>query len=102
MAIDLSPAEQWVVHHVMLDSIGLARPQPTPEEPPEWVIEILQKVEGEDHEFTPLELDHIQHECSAYARDTQTPDSDRELATAIAERIDEVLGDENIETTAST
>ena len=100
--IDLHRAEQWVIHHVMLDSIGIARARASPVEPPECVLEILRKLEAENQAFTPLELDHIRHACGAYGHANDTPDIDRQLASGIVDQITEMLDDEDLHAPTST
>ena len=91
VSLDLSRPEQWIVHHVMLDSIGLGPGDDDLTDPPACVLAVIGKLESDDHEFTPLELDHIGYACGAYARREGTPEVDRELAATIVARVDEAL-----------
>lgn len=99
--IELSRAEQWVVHHLMLDSIGLAAADSTPEEPPKYVIRILQNLETGANEFTPLELDHIRYACSSYTRGNDIPEAERKVAASVIRQIDAALGDDGLHTTTT-
>lgn len=94
VSIELSRAEQWVVHHVLLDSVGLARTGA--EDPPECVLDILEKLESGDHAFTPFELDHIRYACDVYIHAPATPERDRGIATAVVDRVDDALGEGDV------
>lgn len=88
--VELSRAEQWVVHHVLLSSVGLADGEPEPEEIDNDVIErnveVLEKVEAGRFQFTPSELALIKEACGDHARSTHAT-ADRNLASAVADRI---------------
>lgn len=88
--VELSRAEQWVVHHVLLESVGLADGEPDTEEIDDDVIErnvdVLEKVEDGRFEFTPAELSLLKQACGDHAQRTQAT-ADRNLASAVADRI---------------
>ena len=94
--VDLSRAEQWVVHHVLLDSIGLADGEVAdgdqPSDHAESSLAAIEKLEAGSFEFTPSELAFIRRACGDHARSTEAT-ADRNLASSVAERIETVLGD---------
>lgn len=92
--IELSRAEQWVAHHVLLDAIGLADGSEVPAETDDPAIDVargaLEKLERGTFEFTAGELDALQRACREHARTTEAG-ADRNLATAISDRIGETV-----------
>lgn len=95
-SVELSRAEQWVVHHVVLDSLGLADGQPgdsvVPDEDTTQRLGVIEKVESGSFAFTTAELAFIRQACGSHARRTDAT-ADRNLATAVANRVDGVLRD---------
>lgn len=91
MVVELSRAEQWVVHHVLLESLGLAdgeRCRPTEaDDLPQPSLAILEKLEDGTFAFTSEELGFLQRACSDHARSTGAT-ADRNLASSVADRID--------------
>lgn len=90
--VELSRAEQWVVHHVLLESIGLADGESRSAEAadlPQPSLAILEKLEAGSFEFTSEELTFLKRACSDHARSTRAT-ADRNLASSVAERIDAV------------
>lgn len=92
VAIVLSRAEQWVLHHVLLESLGLAdgatRAGGDGDSTP--AVDVIQKVEAGAFEFTPAELQFIRQVCGDHAERTQVT-ADRNLASAVADRIETTL-----------
>lgn len=91
--IDLSRAEQWVAHHVLLDSLGLAdgdSPDETDRQATDAARDALGKLETGRFEFTAAELDVLARACRQHARTTGAA-ADRNLATAISDRIGETV-----------
>ena len=93
--VELSRAEQWVVHHVLLESLGLAdgercRQGDAEEEPAEPSLGILQKLEEGTFAFTGEELSFLRRACSDHARTTRAT-ADRNLASSVADRIDSAI-----------
>lgn len=90
VAIDLSRAEQWVSHHVLLDEIGLADGDQTPTDETDpstqVILGVLEKLESGTFEFTAEELTTLQSACREHARTTDAT-ADRNLATAVSDRI---------------
>lgn len=89
--VELSRAEQWVVHHVLLQSIGLAEGERADAAPDDETlsrnIAVLEKVEAGDFAFTPKELALLKRACGEHAEHTGAA-ADRNLASAVAKRID--------------
>ena len=94
--VELSRAEQWVVHHVLLDALGLAGgDQGAPVAPnvdEDRSLAAIRKLEAGSTRFSVRELSLIREACGEHAAVTEAA-ADRNLATAVAERIDEVLGE---------
>ena len=88
--LDLSRAEQWLVHHVMLDHLGFGPSDDDGSNPYVCTLAIVEKIERDRLEFTRLELDQIRSACRAYAEADSTPDQDVETADGLAVRIDEM------------
>jgi len=92
--VELSRAEQWVVHHLLLESLGLADGercrQGDAEEPAEPSLVILQKLEEGTFAFTGEELSFLRRACSDHARTTRAT-ADRNLASSVADRIDSAI-----------
>lgn len=86
-AIELSRAEQWVLHHVLLDAIGLAdgRRRARSDLEAEPYLDAIEKLEAGRFEFTVAELERIRRACDAHARTTELA-ADRNLAAAVANR----------------
>lgn len=97
--VQLSSAEQWVVHHVILDSLGLADGKQTGAievaDPPKLSLSILDKLENGSFEFTPEELRLLQRTCHNHANLTQAT-ADKNLASSVADRIDAVMANRAI------
>lgn len=89
--VELSRAEQWVVHHVLLDVLGLADGDPhdpaDPADETQQSLEVIEKLESGSFEFTPAELSFIRRACGDHARTTRAT-ADRNLASAVANRVD--------------
>lgn len=94
--VELSRAEQWVVHHVLLDAIGLAAGdvdeaiEDADDAGPS--LGAIEKLESGSFQFTADELAFIRRACGAHASATEAV-ADRNLASSVAERIDLVLDD---------
>lgn len=92
--VELSRAEQWVVHHVLLDSIGLADGEPgrpsDGTDRPQRTLDVLEKLESGSFEFTADELSLLKRACGDHARTTRAT-ADRNLASSVADRIDSAL-----------
>lgn len=94
--VELSRAEQWVVHHVLLESLGLADGETSqaiePDDPPQPSLVMLEKLEAGSFEFTGDELRFLRQACADHADSTQAT-ADRNLASSVADRIDAVEAD---------
>lgn len=94
-SVELSRAEQWVVHHVLLDALGLADGDPdgtVDDHESQRSLAVIEKLESGSFEFTPAELTLLRRACGAHARNTEAT-ADRNLATAVANRVDVILRD---------
>lgn len=95
-SVELSRAEQWVVHHVLLDTLGLANGERDGSidsvDETRKSLEVIDKLENGSFEFTSAELTFLRRVCGAHARDTGAT-ADRNLATAVADRVDSILKD---------
>lgn len=86
--LDLSPTEQWVVHHVMLDHLGFG-PSDTEESTPfVCTLAIVEKIERDQLHFTRLELDQIRSACRTIAESDTAPPQDTDIARDLVNRID--------------
>lgn len=103
VVVDLSRAEQWVLHHVLLDALDLADGEPNDladrgERPrgaadaTEPSLTVIEKVESGSFAFTPAELAFIHRACGTHAQTTEAA-ADRNLASAVARRVEAVIGD---------
>lgn len=94
--VELSRAEQWVVHHVLLDGLGLADGEvdetvDSGEEVQQY-LDVIEKLESGSFEFTPAELTFLRRACGTHARQTRAT-ADRNLASAVADRVEVLLAD---------
>lgn len=92
VVVDLSRAEQWVLHHALLDTVGPAdeSADTDPEDEPRPALDVVEKLEAGTFEFTREELDLVRRTCRAHARATDAT-ADRNLASAVDERIGAAL-----------
>lgn len=83
-----SPAEQWLIHAVMLDRLGYGTTTQL-KQPDPYVCElaIVDKLESDDPRFTDLELDRIKQVCLGHADRESTAATDRALAVDVIERV---------------
>lgn len=92
--VELSRAEQWVVHHVLLESIGLADGetdrQSEATDQPQRTLDVLEKLESGSFEFTADELSFLRRACGDHARTTRAT-ADRNLASSVADRIESAI-----------
>jgi len=93
VALDLSLGEAWLVHHALLDLVGLGSPDGDPvDEVPRGVVSVLVKLEDGSRDFTPMELRHIRAACGRYTnRADGVATADRIHAAAVVHRIDDVF-----------
>lgn len=93
VSIDFTLEEQWVVHHVVLDTIGLARKDPAPksEDPPWRVIRILEALEDGHYSFTLFELDFLRDACRVYANGLDEASADAAIAETVIGRISRAI-----------
>lgn len=86
--VELSRAEQWVLHHVLLDAIGLADGQGGGQvgATEQTYFDAIRRLEEGTTEFTLCQPERIRRACAAHARTTNLA-ADRNLAAAVADRI---------------
>ncbi|WP_248518256.1 DUF7853 family protein [Salinarchaeum laminariae] len=97
--LNLSRAEQWVLHHVMVEHVD--RAYETNDSPPWWAVSIAGKLEtggdagpspGTGVQFgdrvTTFEAWRIRQALVTYADRTDVPEGDADLAWRIVERLD--------------
>lgn len=96
--IELDLAEQWVVHHVMLQQIEAH--QENGESPPWWAIDVLETLESDaahaedalnDRSFTCYEAWRVRRALSEYAESPDTPQKDVALAIDVIRRVEETF-----------
>ncbi|GAA0673238.1 hypothetical protein ACFQDG_10145 [Natronoarchaeum mannanilyticum] len=94
----MSRAEQWVVHHVMLQQVEAHREDG--ESPPWWAINAIEKLEdrpveestaGTDRPFTCYEAWRLRRALSEYAEQPETPEDDVAAAVGLVRRLDETF-----------
>lgn len=97
--LDLSRAEQWVLHHVMVEHVD--RAYEDDESPPWWAVSVAGKLETvgaagptpgtgvtlEDR-LTTFEAWRVRQVLVEYAERTDVPDADAELAREIVASLD--------------
>jgi hypothetical protein len=97
--LDLSRAEQWVLHHVMVEHVD--RAYDANDAPPWWAVSIAGKLEtGGDagpspesgvqfgDRVTTFEAWRIRRALLEYADRADVPEGDADLAWSIVERLD--------------
>ena len=98
--LDLTRAEQWVVHHVMLNEIE--RRRENDEAPPWWAIDVIEKLEDRpvpdgtgapsgERSFTCYEAWRLRRALAAYADRSETPDRDVTLAVDVIHQLEETF-----------
>ncbi|NHN41449.1 hypothetical protein G9C85_07330 [Halorubellus sp. JP-L1] len=82
--LELSRAEAWVVHHVvlahLLDEDADAQPW--------WALEVAEKLEAGENRFTAFEAWRLRCALVEYADRDATPEADVALSVAVVDRID--------------
>lgn len=86
--MDLSRDEKWVLHAMMLDRLGFGPTRSQPSDPCVCLLAIIQKLERDRTEFSPIEIDRIRDTCRRYSRRESIPVMDQKVAVNIADRID--------------
>jgi len=85
--LDLSRAEEWVVHHVALSA--LTDDSESPHVPqPWWALETAKKLEAGVRSFTQFEGWRLRAELLAYAAHPSTPDDDAAHARTVGDRLE--------------
>lgn len=83
-AIEPSRAEQWVLHHVVLDRLELAD---FDDPPPIEGYRTFEKLEAGTYTFTWRERCWLCAELGRYVEARHTPERDRSLARAVLDRL---------------
>ncbi|MCL9812470.1 hypothetical protein [Natranaeroarchaeum aerophilus] len=93
--IDMSRAEQWVVHHVVIAEIEAS--YEARESPPWWVLSVLEKLEDRPVRerdadggptFSCYEAWRVRRALCEYAESPETPTADVTAAVGVARRLD--------------
>lgn len=77
--LELSPAEQWVLHHLMLDRVDRAREQY--DSPPWWAVDVVEKLERGELSFSTFEAWRLRQDLRRYIE--EAPDRDADEAESI-------------------
>lgn len=98
-ALNLERAEQWVLHHVMVEHVDQAYDEST--SPPWWAVSVVGKLETGgaagptpgtgvtlDDRLTTFEAWRIRHALEEYVDDADVPEADADLARGIVEALD--------------
>lgn len=83
-ALDLTRAERWVVHAVMLRELEAAAE--ADRTPPWWAHAVLEQVEDDELSLTCFEAWRVTRALEAYLDDA--PDRDVESARSVIDRLD--------------
>lgn len=84
-AVELTRPQRWVVHHVLTKRADDAIDDR--ESPPRWLLEAVDTVESGGDTFTRRQARKLHDAVTAYADADETPERDRDHATAIARRL---------------
>ncbi|WP_256298816.1 DUF7853 family protein [Haloarchaeobius salinus] len=88
--LDLSRAEEWVVHHVALSA--LTDESDSPHAPqPWWALETAKKLEAGVRSFTQFEGWRLRAELLAYAANPATPVEDAARARTVGDRLERMF-----------
>lgn len=77
--LELSPAEQWVLHHLMLDRLESAREQY--DSTPWWAVDVVEKLERGELSFSTFEAWRLRRDLRRYLE--EAPDRDAEEAESL-------------------
>jgi len=87
--LGLSREEQWVLHHVMLDSIEMESRAPESTDPPSLAVyQVFEKLDTGTRRFTEHEHRCIRDELRRYADAEDTPDRDKPVAENILDQLE--------------
>jgi hypothetical protein len=84
--VELSLAEEWVIHSVMLDQLT---GDDAEDDQPWWALGIASKLESGVKLLSPFEAWRLRRDLEEYAAAEDTPSEDATLARDVVERIDE-------------
>lgn len=77
--VDLDPAQQWVLHHLMADRVDQAWERH--DSPPWWAVDVVEKLERGDLSFSTFEAWRLRRDLLEYIE--EAPDRDTEDAESI-------------------
>lgn len=83
--IALGREERWVVHHVLTDRLDDRIDDG--ERPPEWLLDLVSRIEAGEETLTGRQLRYLQDALRAYADSDGTPSRDVEPAATVAARL---------------
>jgi hypothetical protein len=72
--VDLDPAQEWVLHHVMLDRLDEAREQY--ETTPWWAVAVVEKIERGDLSISTFEAWRLRRDLERYLDEAPERDAD--------------------------
>lgn len=79
--VDLSPTEQWVLHHLMVDRLDEAREEYST--PPWWAVEVVEKLERGELSFSTFEAWRLCRTLERYLEDGDRPERDADDAASL-------------------
>lgn len=86
--LELSRAQRWVLHHVLLDRIELEAAAPAATEPLSPATRrAFKKLDDGCTRFTRRERRRLRDEVCRYAAATATPERDRPVAERVGEKL---------------
>lgn len=88
--LELSRAEAWVVHHVVLTHL-LEEEALEDDDQPWWALETIQKLESGVKRFTAFEAWRLRCALLDYVQDDETPEADVALGVAVVESIEDAF-----------
>lgn len=83
--LNLTLAQQWVIHHALLEYVEIAADADLPE--PTAEVRMLEKIEAGILAFTACELRRLRQVCERHADSEHTPTQDHEPARTVARKI---------------
>jgi hypothetical protein len=77
--VELTPAEQWVLHHLMLEQLDRAREEY--DSTPWWAVDVVEKLERGELSFSTFEAWRLRRDLERYLE--EGPDRDAEEVESI-------------------
>lgn len=88
--IDLTRAQQWVLHHVMVSRCEQARADRRT--PRWWTVDVIEKLEDDVFVFSPFEARRLWSDLAEYAGDPGTDPREAATARAVVEELEDTFG----------